>query len=42
VVDVRGAVPRVVRLGAVSVDELRSVAPDVDVPEGLLAQGAAG
>ncbi len=42
VVDVRGEVPRVVRLGGVSVDELRSVVPDVDVPEALLPQGAAG
>jgi tRNA threonylcarbamoyl adenosine modification protein (Sua5/YciO/YrdC/YwlC family) len=33
VVDARGAVPRVVRQGALSVDELRSVVPDLLVPE---------
>jgi L-threonylcarbamoyladenylate synthase len=33
VVDVRGEVPRVVRPGAVTVEELRSVVPDVLVPE---------
>ena len=36
VVDGRGAVPRVVRLGGVTLDELRSVVPDVDVPAALL------
>jgi tRNA A37 threonylcarbamoyladenosine synthetase subunit TsaC/SUA5/YrdC len=35
VVDGRGEVPRVVRPGAISVDELRSVVPDVEVPPGL-------
>ena len=35
VVDGRGDVPRVVRLGAVPLDELRSVVPDVDVPAAL-------
>jgi L-threonylcarbamoyladenylate synthase len=33
VVDVRGEVPRVVRQGAVTVEELRSVVPDLLVPE---------
>jgi tRNA threonylcarbamoyl adenosine modification protein (Sua5/YciO/YrdC/YwlC family) len=33
VVDARGEIPRVVRLGAVTVEELRSVVPDVLVPE---------
>ncbi|HYJ75442.1 MAG TPA: L-threonylcarbamoyladenylate synthase [Kineosporiaceae bacterium] len=33
VVDVRGDVPRVVRQGAVGVEELRSVVPDLLVPE---------
>jgi L-threonylcarbamoyladenylate synthase len=33
VVDGRGEVPRVVRLGAVTPDELRAVVPDVVVPE---------
>jgi len=42
VVDGRGEVPRVVRLGAVDPEELRSVVPDVDVPASLLPQGAAG
>ncbi len=42
VVDGRGEVPRVVRLGGVGPDELRSVVPDVDVPASLLPQGAAG
>ena len=42
VVDGRGEVPRVVRLGGVGVEELRSVVPDVDVPAPLLAQEAAG
>jgi len=36
VVDGRGEVPRVVRLGGVSLTELRSVVPDVDVPAALL------
>jgi tRNA threonylcarbamoyl adenosine modification protein (Sua5/YciO/YrdC/YwlC family) len=36
VVDGRGEVPRVVRLGGVTLEELRSVAPDVDVPAALL------
>ncbi len=35
VVDGRPEVPRVVRLGGVSVTELRSVVPDVDVPAAL-------
>jgi tRNA threonylcarbamoyl adenosine modification protein (Sua5/YciO/YrdC/YwlC family) len=38
VVDGRGEVPRVVRLGGVTVEELRSVVPDVDVPAALLPQ----
>ena len=42
VVDGRGDVPRVVRLGGVTLDELRSVVPDVDVPQGLLAPEGAG
>ena len=42
VVDGRGGVPRVVRLGAVTLEELRSVVPDVDVPEPLLSPEAAG
>lgn len=33
VVDVRGEVPRLVRRGAVTVEELRSVVPDLLVPE---------
>jgi tRNA threonylcarbamoyl adenosine modification protein (Sua5/YciO/YrdC/YwlC family) len=35
VVDGRGDVPRVVRLGGITVDELRSVVPDVEVPPAL-------
>jgi L-threonylcarbamoyladenylate synthase len=42
VVDGRGEVPRVVRLGGVTLEELRSVVPDVDVPAALLAREAAG
>jgi tRNA threonylcarbamoyl adenosine modification protein (Sua5/YciO/YrdC/YwlC family) len=42
VVDARREVPRVVRLGGVGVEELRSVVPDVEVPAALLAQGATG
>ncbi len=42
VVDGRGPVPRVVRLGGVTIEELRSVVPDVDVPAALLPRGAAG
>ena len=34
VVDGRGEVPRVVRPGAISVDDLRSVVPDVEAPPG--------
>jgi tRNA A37 threonylcarbamoyladenosine synthetase subunit TsaC/SUA5/YrdC len=33
VVDVRGEIPRVVRQGAVSAEELRTVVPDLLVPE---------
>lgn len=42
VVDGRGEVPRLVRLGGVSVEELRSVVPDVDVPQALLSREGAG
>jgi len=42
VVDGRGEVPRVVRLGAVGPEELRSVVPDVEVPAALLEREAAG
>jgi tRNA A37 threonylcarbamoyladenosine synthetase subunit TsaC/SUA5/YrdC len=41
VVDGRGDVPRVVRLGGVPLEELRSVVPDVDVPAALLQQEGA-
>jgi L-threonylcarbamoyladenylate synthase len=42
VVDGRGEVPRVVRLGGVTLEELRSVVPDVEVPAALLEREAAG
>jgi tRNA A37 threonylcarbamoyladenosine synthetase subunit TsaC/SUA5/YrdC len=42
VVDGRGEVPRVVRLGAVTLEELRSAVPDVDVPAALLSWEGAG
>jgi hypothetical protein len=42
VVDGRAEVPRVVRLGGVTLDELRSVVPDVEVPAALLEREAAG
>jgi tRNA threonylcarbamoyl adenosine modification protein (Sua5/YciO/YrdC/YwlC family) len=40
IVDVTGDVPRVLRLGAVSVDQLRAVVPDIEVPGEPSAAGA--